>query len=266
MKNITSREKFLKKVYEYSQGIQDYIGLVDYTMLGLDATEGDILGLCKRAKEYGVATVCVRPNMVSLAKRELDGSDVGVTTVISFPEGTNSKEAKLFECKKAISDGADDIDMVLNYQKLKEVWNKIGSADEDEREEEMFDVIYYELVDEVKALVDMCHNASKILKVIVESGKLNSEQTKFVTEIYIEAGADFIKTSTGMVDIGAELDKIKIFYDTIKEKGSDMLIKASGGIRTIEDIKKFAPYTDRFGVGSGSIDNMMGVSSGSSSY
>jgi len=266
MRNITSREKFLKKVYEYSQGIIDYIGLVDYTMLGLDTTEGDIIGLCKRAKEYGVATVCVRTNMVSLSKRELEGTDIGVTTVISFPEGTNSKEAKLFECEKAIADGADDIDMVLNYQKLKEVWYKIDSTEEEDERKELYNEIYYDLVEEVKALVVMCHNSNKILKVIVESGKLNAEQTKFVTEICIEAGADFIKTSTGMIDVGAELDKIKIMYDTIKEKGSNMLIKASGGIRTIDDIIKFAPYTDRFGVGSGSIDKMMGVSSDDSTY
>lgn len=261
MKNITNREDFLKKVYEYSQGIQDYIGLVDYTMLNMDATEDDIVGLCERAKNYGVATVCVRPHMVSLAKKCLEGSPVGVTTVISFPEGTDSLEEKISETKKAIADGADDIDMVLNYEKLKNI-----EFPEDVREEEHLDVIYYELVDEVKSLADICHNAGKILKVIVESGRLNAEETKIATEICIEAGADFIKTSTGMVEVGAELDKIKIFYDTIKEQGSDMMIKASGGIRTIEDVKKFAPYVDRFGVGSGSIDNMMGQGSGESSY
>jgi len=115
-------------------------------------------------------------------------------------------------------------------------------------------------------LVVMCHNSNKILKVIVESGKLNAEQTKFVTEICIEAGADFIKTSTGMVEVGAELDKVKTMYDTIKENDSDMMIKASGGIRTIEDVKKFAPYVDRFGIGSSSVDNMMGEGDVESSY
>jgi len=125
MKNIANRESFLKKVYEYSQGIDDYIGMVDYTMLNIDATEKDIIDLCKRADDYGVATVCVRPNMVSLAKGELEGgmdSNVGVTTVISFPEGTNSLEEKISETKNAILDGADDIDMVLNYQMLKDAW------------------------------------------------------------------------------------------------------------------------------------------------
>lgn len=257
MKNISSRAKFLSKVYEYQQGIEDYIGMVDYTMLNVDASVLDIVDLCKKAKDYGVATVCVRPHMVKLAKDNLKGSSVGVTTVISFPEGTNSKEAKIFECKKAIADGADDIDMVLNYQELIDT---IQISDGTLQETEEI------LVNEVKSLVDICRNAGKILKVIVESGRLNAEETKIATEICIEAGADFIKTSTGMVEVGAELDKVKIFYDTIKKQGSDMKIKSSGGIRTIEDIKKFAPYTDRFGVGSGSIDNMMGVGSGSSSY
>lgn len=264
MKNISSRNDFLKKVYEYSQGIQDYIGLVDYTMLGMDATEEDIVGLCERAKEYGVATVCVRPHMVKLAKECLGDSGVGVTTVISFPEGTDSLEAKVAETKQAIADGADDIDMVLNYQMLKDAWE---SVDPDNPESsESISIVSDELVIEVRTLADICHKAGKILKVIVESGRLNAEQTKEVTDICIESGADFIKTSTGMVEVGAELDKIKIFYDTIKEAGSDMLIKASGGIRSIEDIKRFAPYTDRFGVGSGSIDNMMGKGGGESGY
>lgn len=260
MKNITSREKFLQKVYEYSQGIEDYIGMVDYTMLGMDATEEDIIGLCERAKEYGVATVCVRPHMVKLASQELQGSGVGVTTVISFPEGTDLLEEKEFECKQAISDGADDIDMVLNYQMLK------SAEDEGLEDSEYRDVIDELIVNDVEPLVNICHSSGKILKVIVESGRLNDEQTVDATEICITAGADFIKTSTGMVEVGAELNKIKIFYDTIKQEGSNMKIKASGGIRTIEDIKKFAPYVDRFGIGSGSIDNMIGAGTGDSSY
>ena len=168
MKNITSRNEFLKKVYEYSQGIQDYIGMVDYTMLGMDATEEDIMGLCERAKEYGVATVCVRPHMVKLAKECLGDSGVGVTTVISFPEGTDSLEEKVSETKKAIADGADDIDMVLDYQKLK---GDPELTDEDPSEAHNY------LVTEVKTLTDICHNAGKILKVIVESGRLSAEET-----------------------------------------------------------------------------------------
>jgi deoxyribose-phosphate aldolase len=258
MKNITSKNNFLKKVYEqHIQGIQEYIGLVDYTMLSPESTEEDIIGLCDRAIEYGVATVCVLPKMVLVAKNALKFSAIGITTVISFPDGTDSEESKISECRQAIADGADDVDMVLNYQKL---INGVESVDDNLQETEEL------LIDEVLHLSQQCHNAGKILKVIVESGRLSAEETKIATEICLEAGADFIKTSTGMVEVGAELDKIKIFYDIIKSRNSDMKIKASGGIRTIEDIIKFAPYVDRFGVGSGSIDNMMGQGSGESAY
>lgn len=254
MKHISNREKFLQKVYEYSQGIQDYIGLVDYTMLNMDASVLDIVELCKKAIEYGVATVCIRPHMVKLAKTNLRDSEVGVTTVISFPEGTDSLEEKISETKKAIANGADEIDMVLNYQRLKEFSNNVPKIDSGMDMEWPCDK---ELIKEISSLVNICHKSDKILKVIVESGRLNAEETKKSTDICIEAGADFIKTSTGMIDVGAELDKIKIFYGTIISEGSNMSIKASGGIRTLEDIKKFAPYTDRFGIGSGSVDNMM---------
>lgn len=262
MKNITTKSEFLNKVYEYQQGIEDFIVLIDYTMLSPEATEEDIIGLCERAKDYDVATVCVLPKMVTVAKNELNDSTIGITTVISFPEGTDSAESKMSECRQAIDDGTDDIDMVLNYQQLKDEWNDDAKNGGDLE-------IYKSqmLVDEVKALVDICHSNNKILKVIVESGLLTEKQTEVATIICLKAGADFIKTSTGMISgPGAELDKIKIFYDTIKENDSDMLIKASGGIRTIEDIIKFSPYVDRFGVGSGSVDNMMGNSVEESSY
>lgn len=261
MKNISSRENFLKKVYEYSQGIQNYIGIVDYTMLNMDATEEDIKGLCERAKEYGVATVCVRPHMVKLASQELQGSGVGVTTVVGFPEGTYSLDEKVSECKQAIVDGADDIDMVLDYQKLKKFMSESENA-----EDEGYMSLYLELISEVRELSNICHSAGKILKVIVESSELTPEETKIATEICIKTDADFIKTSTGMIKPGAELNKIKIFYDTIKQNGSNMLIKASGGIRTIEDVKTFATYAARLGIGSGSVDNMMGDGADDSSY
>ena len=266
MKNITSRESFLSKVYEYSQGIEDYIGLVDYTMLNMDVEVSDIRELCERAKEYGVATVCVRPQMVKVAKICLKDSSVGITTVISFPEGTDSLESKIVETKLAIYDGADDIDMVLNYQELIKNENLIPYDELENAEDEVPVDFIDDLIQEVVELVSICHDSNKILKVIVESGRLNPKLTKIAAQICVEAGADFIKTSTGMVEVGAELDKIKIFYDIIKENNSGMLIKASGGIRTIEDIKRFSQYADRFGVGSGSIDNMMGEGDGESTY
>lgn len=260
MKNLLSKKEFLNEknsINENASEIQNYISLVDYTQLDPAATEEDIAEICNKAKQYGVATICILPKMVKFGKQCLEGSNVGVCTVVSFPEGTDTLEQKIAETKQVLADGADEVDMVLDYNKLKENWI--------EGEEDLTPVgldIYESLVDEVQALTELCHADGKILKVIVESGLLTGEQTKVTTDICKEAGADFIKTSTGKVDIGAELDKVKIMYDN----ADGMKIKASGGIRTLEDIKTFAPYVDRFGVGYGSIDSMMGVEGSDSSY
>ena len=135
-----------------------------------------------------------------------------------------------------------------------------------------------DLVYEVKTLVMQCHNRKNkdgepvILKVIVESSELNADQTKEATHICLDAGADFIKTSTGMMTPSgkagaAELDKVQIMRDIITEEGSDMKIKASGGIRTMPDLQKFAPYVDRFGVGFAAVDTIFGGAvSGDNTY
>lgn len=219
------------------------INKIDYTLLSQEATEEDIRNLCTNADRLGVKSVCVLPKMVSIAKECLVDSDVLVCTVVSFPDGTDSLQEKISETNKVISDGADEVDMVINYQYL------LQNRDE-------YDTRI--LLEEVESLVDICHKNNKILKVIVESGNLNSEQTKIVTDICIEAGADFIKTSTGMVKIGAELEKIKIMREIIEKRSSNMMIKASGGIRNIEDLKRLDPYVDRFGVGYASVNNIFG--------
>jgi deoxyribose-phosphate aldolase len=146
-----------------------------------------------------------------------------------------------------IADGADEVDMVLNYHILKSDM-----------------IIDPELIDEVQNLVEECHNHTNkdnepiILKVIVESGLLNDKQTEIATHICLEAGADFIKTSTGMVAVGAELDKVQIMKRIIQEERSDMKIKASGGIKTMGDLQKFDPLVDRFGVGFTAVDSIFG--------
>ena len=231
----------------------EYNNMIDYTLLDNSASDEDIISLCENAMKYGVKSVCVMPKHVSLASEELEDSNVLVCTVISFPEGINSLEQKISETNKVISDGADEVDMVLNYKML----------DSDE---------YDYLVSEVKSLVDICHESTNkdgdeiILKVIVESGLLNEEQTEMATLICLDAEADFIKTSTGKVAIGAELDKVKIMFDTIKESGKQMKIKASGGVRTLQDIKTFEPYVDRFGMGSAAVDTLNGNINNDSSY
>ena len=231
-----------------------YNDIVDYTLLDSSATDNDIINLCDDAKKLGVKSVCVLPKHVKIAKNELENSNVLVCTVISFPEGTNTLEQKISETFQVIKDGADEVDMVLNYKLL---------SDKDE---------YDYLVDEVKSLVNICNqhdnknNEHIILKVIVESGLLNDKETENATHICLEAGADFIKTSTGKKNPGFELNKIKIMYDTIKKSGGNMKIKASGGVRTLDDIKSIVPYVDRLGMGSASVDKLNGIKSKETNY
>lgn len=231
--------------------MKNLISKMDYTLLDPKATEDDIINLCKKAHDLGVKSVCVRPNMVHLAKMTLLKSDVLVCTVVSFPDGINCTRDKLSETKKCIANGADEIDMVLN-------WSMFIP--------ESLNVNIPYLVNDVKTLVEECHrhtnkDGDKItLKVIVESSMLNENQTRIATEICLEAGADFIKTSTGYASnkIGAELNKIQVMKKAITDAHSHMKIKASGGIRSIEDVKLYEPYVDRFGIGFTAVDKMFG--------
>jgi deoxyribose-phosphate aldolase len=234
----------------FQTGIKKYNGMFDYTQLDPVATEEDIMQLTEKARIIEPASICILPKMVAFGKEQLKDTDIMVCTVISFPGGDNSLEDKLAETKQAIADGADEIDMVLDYKKLKENWE--GDSVNEETKQY--------LLQDITQLAEECHKSDITLKVIVESGLLDIQQTKLCTELCLEAGADFIKTSTGKVAVGAELDKVKVMKDTIAEFGGTMFIKASGGIRTIEDVKKFYPYVDRFGVGWGAVDSMNGLS------
>jgi len=270
--NILNRRSFITKklnegitpdfIMERLDAAKDLIGKIDYTNLNVNATREDIESLCEKATNLGVKSVCIRPDKVKLAANELNDSPVLVCTVVSFPHGTDTTQEKLIETKRCIANGADEVDMVLNYPMLK------NQTLEEDDYEEMWDWI----VEDVKVLVNECHkytnknNEPITLKVIVESGLLSDEETKNATQICLEAGADFIKTSTGMVEVGAELNKVQIMKSVIENDGSDMKIKASGGIRTLADMQKFDPMVDRFGMGFGSVDNIFGGGGGGDSY
>ena len=243
------------KLFEEFTGNDNWLSKVDYTELSQNVPEEHIQEVCEKAIKLGVASVCLRPEYVSIASEVLQGSDVKVCTVISFPEGTNSIQSKKQECKKAIIDGAEEIDMVINWRKLKEIYEEGG-------------VKYDSISLEVSELARICHQNDCILKVIVESSELSLEETKIATKICLTSNADFIKTSTGFAPngIGAELDKIKMMYNTIKEFGVHMRIKASGGIRDIDAVKKFEPYVDRFGIGYKSVDTISIGEKSTSSY
>lgn len=244
MRKIKSYLQFIKESESF-----DYNNMIDYTLLEDNSTEEDIKDLCEKAKKLGVKSVCVLPQWVKFAANCLKESKVLVCTVVSFPGGDDSLNDKISETEKVIADGADEVDMVLNYKMLQ----LDGSESKDY------------LVKEVKSLVDICHsNTNKdgdkvVLKVIVESGLLTEKETELSTYICLEAGADFIKTSTGKVSVGAESNKIKVMFDTIKSEESNMKIKASGGVRTEDQITSMLNMVDRFGMGYGSVDKLNGI-------
>lgn len=244
----------MKKIKKYIQFIKEnnmfqYNNMIDYTLLEESATDDDIIELCKKADMLGVKSVCVLPKHVALAKEQLIHSKVLVCTVVSFPHGTDTTITKLNETQRVINDGADEVDMVLNYPLLQKNY-------EDGKEELLYDV---------NTLVEECHKRTNkegnpvILKVIVESGLLSEEDTKLATEICMNAGADFIKTSTGKVSVGAEMNKIQIMYDNIQASGSNMKIKASGGVRTAEQINSMLGMVDRFGMGYAAVDKLNNI-------
>lgn len=240
-----------------STKLDEVANMIDYTELDVNASEEQLYNLAQVATHFDFATMCVRPTKVKYLRGVLDelnsekGSDVGITTVVSFPDGTDTLEQKKSECEQCIRDGADEIDMVIDYKKIT---NGERGAD------------HYTTV-EIGAVADICHKNGKILKVIVESGLLNHDQVETVTEACITCGANFIKTSTGMVEKGAQINKVKTMSDIIHSEGSNLKIKASGGIRTKADVMKFLPLVDRFGIGYGSVNNIYGVEmDGDSNY
>jgi deoxyribose-phosphate aldolase len=186
---------------------------IDHTLLKADATQEEIGKLCEEAKKYGFATVCVNPTNVKVAKQLLSGTGVGVTTVAGFPLGATTPTVKAIEAKDAISNGADEVDMVINVGALKS-----GN---------------YQMVEnDIKTVRDATQG--KVLKVILETALLNKDQIVRVCQISKSAGVDFVKTSTGFGPGGATVEDVKIMREAV---GPSMGVKASGGIRTGEDAK-----------------------------
>lgn len=185
----------------------------DHTLLAANATRSEVEQLCKEAKEYDFMSVCVNPYFVPLAKKELAGSNVKVCTVIGFPLGQMSTKAKVFEANDAVKMGADEVDMVINVSALK---------DQD----------YDYVRNEIHEIKEACEG--KLLKAILECCYLSKEEIKKASELAKEAGADFVKTSTGFGKGGAKAEDVKIMRETV---GSDMGVKAAGGIHTLADFK-----------------------------
>lgn len=201
---------------------------IDHTLLKAIARKEDIIKLCDEAKEYNFYAVCVNGSYVELAKQELQGSNVKVAAVIGFPLGAMITEAKIFEAKNCISKGASEIDMVINVGKLLD-----GEND------------YVE--NEIRLIKEAI--GDNILKVIFENCYLSKEQIKKVSQLAVNAGADFIKTSTGFGTGGATFEDVKIMKEVVGDKAQ---IKAAGGVRDAATANEYIEIgVTRLGTSSG---------------
>ena len=187
--------------------------MIDHTILKADATKEKVAQLCKEALQYHFASVCVNSSNVELCADMLKGSDVKVCSVIGFPLGAASTNAKVFETKDAVADGASEVDMVINVGALK-------SGDKEF------------VKNDIRSVAEEAHKGKAILKVIIETCLLTDEEKVTACLLSKEAGADFVKTSTGFSTGGATVADISLMRKTV---GPDMGVKASGGIHSRAD-------------------------------
>ncbi|MGI4734685.1 MAG: deoxyribose-phosphate aldolase [Janthinobacterium lividum] len=199
---------------------------IDHTLLRPDCTEAQITQLCQEARAHGFASACVPPCYVSLAARELSGSGVAVCTVIGFPLGYNSPRVKFREAEIALGEGATELDLVLNVSALKS-----GNLD----------VVKAEVED----LADLADVHDALLKVIIETALLTDEEIEIAAQLCAEAGAHFVKTSTGFASRGASVADVELLRRVLPPA---VRIKASGGIRTrAQALALLAAGADRLG-------------------
>ncbi len=208
----------------------DLSGYIDHTLLTPDATPADIDQLCDEAMQYGFASVCVNPVWVRRAAQRVRGSGVKVTSVVGFPLGANATEIKVMEARRALRDGAREIDMVLNIGLLKE-----GKHDAVRRD--------------IARVADACREVGAVSKVIIEAGVLSDEEKVIACRLAQEARADFVKTSTGFGRGGATVYDVALMRETV---GPGMGVKASGGIRTTAEAQEMiAAGATRIGASAG---------------
>ncbi|KIL44455.1 deoxyribose-phosphate aldolase [Jeotgalibacillus soli] len=203
--------------------------MIDHTLLKPEATQEQIALLCNEAREYHFMSVCVNPSWVRFSSEQLAGSDVKVCTVIGFPLGASATETKAFEAKKAIEDGATEVDMVINIGALKS--GKFEAVQQD-----------------IQAVVAAAKGKA-LTKVIIEASLLTEEEKVRACELAVAAGADFVKTSTGFSTGGATVEDIRLMRKTV---GPDIGVKASGGVRSTDDANSMIEAgASRIGASSG---------------
>lgn len=235
----------MKEVRTTGGGIilnQQYAAYIDHTLLKADATKEEIIQLCEEAKTYSFASVCVNPAWVKTAAGVLKGSSVKVCTVIGFPLGASTSAVKAFETKDAIENGAGEIDMVINIGALR-------SGDDEF------------VKNDIAAVVDSAKGKA-IVKVIIETSLLTDQEKRKACELSRAVGADFVKTSTGFSTGGATVEDVKLMRGVV---GPEMGVKASGGVRSFEDMKSMIEAgATRIGASSG-VQIMQGLQ-GNSAY
>ena len=185
--------------------------VIDHSLLRPELTEADVIAGCELAARYHVATVCVKPCHVTLAKEQLKDSDVIVSTVVGFPHGSNLTEIKVAEAEKAMDEGALELDMVLNIGQLRSGKNDFVGAD-------------------IKAVCDAAHARGVKVKVIFENSYLTDEEKITACKLSDAAGADWVKTSTGFASGGATLEDLRLMRANVRDTVS---VKAAGGVRTL---------------------------------
>lgn len=203
--------------------------MIDHTLLRPDATEKEIIKLIDEAKKYDFASVCINPSWVKFASEKLKDNEVSVCTVIGFPLGATTTDTKVFEAKNAILNGADEIDMVINIGALKD--KKFNFVEE-----------------EIRSVVKVA-NKNAIVKVIIETCLLTDEEKKIVCKLALNAGADFVKTSTGFSTGGAKASDVALMRKVV---GKNMGVKASGGIHSRKEAEEMIKAgATRIGTSSG---------------
>ncbi len=204
--------------------------LIDHTLLKADASESQIRQLCEEAVEYKFCSVCVNPYYVELCSQLLAGTGVLVCSVVGFPLGAALTEVKVFETQLALGNGANEIDMVINIGALKS-----GDRETVQRDIEM--------------VANTCHEDGAILKVIIEAAVLTDDEKEIACRLAVNAGADFVKTSTGFGPGGASIEDVALMRRTV---GPDIGVKAAGGIRTYAQAQQMiAAGATRIGASAG---------------
>jgi len=214
--------------------------MIDHTLLKQNATSAQIAQLCEEAIQHGFASVCVNPTHVHACAELLKGAEPKVCTVIGFPLGASASSVKSYEAEIALKDGAEEIDMVINIGALKEGNNDLVRSD-------------------IEGVVKTAHAKNAIVKVIIETVFLTDAEKEIACILAKEAGADFVKTSTGFAGGGATADDIALMRRVV---GAEMGVKASGGVRTLEDAQAMiAAGATRLGASAG-VKIIQGLESG----